>query len=405
MHHISHTPFGRALRPSDLEHDPMRKAPLPASARDKWAVMRELTAARAAFAVSDRDLAVLNALISFHPHPTLAEGDSSIVFPSNRALSERTHGMAESTLRRHLAALVAAGLVIRHDSPNGKRYARRRRGGEETGGENCLQVAFGFDLRPLLLREGEIVQAAQAAREAEGRRRALREASVLILRDVAQLIDYGREVASANWEALSEAHAGLSRELRRKLGVTEMVDLYGRADALRDRVNTLVSKQKTENMSGNADESERHKQDSNKPLHESESSKEMEEAARVVSKDPSLEEPEDGGTRLPLWLVLQACPDAREYSPDPIRNWPELIARAEFIHPMMGISSLAWREATEFMGATNAAITVLAMLQRTSEIRNPGGYLRALTGKAANGSFSPGPMVMALMQARNGKAV
>ncbi|WP_102225654.1 plasmid replication protein RepC [Acidimangrovimonas sediminis] len=396
MQHISQTPFGRSLRPTDLAHAPMRDAPLPDTARDKWAVMRDLTLARGAFAVSDRDLAVLNALVSFHPHPTLAEGDGSIVFPSNRALSERTHGMAESTLRRHLAALVAAGLVIRHDSPNGKRYARR--------GGDALQVAFGFDLRPLLLREAEIAQAAQAAREAEDRRRALREAIVLILRDVAQLAEFGCEAVPGNWDALMDARALMARDLRRKMDLSDLAALHARATDLREQANTLIQKGKSEKKSGNADESERHKQDSNKPLTESESSKEMEEAAGVAP-DAETAEPPDGGTKLPLWLVLQACPDAREYSPDPIRNWTELIARAEFIAPMMGISPSAWREAAEHMGATNAAITVLAMLQRTEEIRNPGGYLRALTSKAAGGSFSPGPMIMALMQARNSKAV
>lgn len=392
MYHISQTPFGRGLRPADLEHAPMRDAPLPQSAREKWSVMRDLTAARAAFGVSDRDLAVLNALVSFHPHPTLAEGDGSIVFPSNRALSERTHGMAESTLRRHLAALVTAGLVIRHDSPNGKRYARRR--------GDALRVAFGFDLCPLLLREGEIAQAAQAAREAEDRRRALREAIVLILRDVAQLVAFGREAVPANWDALSDGHALLARDLRRKLDAQALADLHVRAFDLRDRANALISKTKTNKKDGNAAESERHKQDSNKTFIESESSQEMEKEASLLSDDP-----QDESTKLPLWLVLQACTEAREYSPDPIRNWSELIARAEFIHPMMGISPSAWVDATENMGATNAAITVLAMLQRTNEIHNPGGYLRALTGKAARGSFSPGPMIMALMQARNSKAV
>jgi replication initiation protein RepC len=40
---------------------------------------------------------------------------------------------------------------------------------------------------------------------------------------------------------------------------------------------------------------------------------------------------------------------------------------------------------------------VAAMLQRISAISNPGGYLRSLTNKAATGAFSPGPMVMALL--------
>lgn len=404
MQHISQTPFGRSLNKGDLQAAEMLDAPLPELARDKWAVMRDLTVARAAFGVSDRDLAVLNALLSFHPHPTLAEGDGTIVFPSNASLSERAHGMPESTLRRHLAALVKSGLVIRHDSPNGKRYARRA--GEQ------LQVAFGFDLRPLLLRETEIAQAAQATREAQARYKALREAVVLILRDVAQLVDYGRETVSANWDALSDMLALMNREMRRKLGLEEMTDMHLRANDLREKAKTFIPKEKSEKISGKDVNNERHIQDSNISLYESESSKEMEETAAgaplpspLDDLDPCEPEKEAGAPKLPLWLVLEACPDARDYSPEPIRSWDDLIARAEFIHPMMGISPSAWVEATRHMGATNAAITVLAMLQRTEEIRNPGGYLRALSGKAADGGFSPGPMVMALMQTRNARAV
>lgn len=50
------------------------------------------------------------------------------------------------------------------------------------------------------------------------------------------------------------------------------------------------------------------------------------------------------------------------------------------------------------MGPEVAAVTVAAMLQRFDRIANPGGYLRALSAKAASGGFSPGPMVMALLQ-------
>jgi transposase InsO family protein len=34
-------------------------------------------------------------------------------------------GMADRTLLRHLTDLAAAGLIIRRDSPNGKRHARK----------------------------------------------------------------------------------------------------------------------------------------------------------------------------------------------------------------------------------------------------------------------------------------
>lgn len=64
---------------------------------------------------------------------------------------------------------------------------------------------------------------------------------------------------------------------------------------------------------------------------------------------------------------------------------------------MMGISPSAWDEAQRFMGSEIAAITVVCILQRFATIHSPGGYLRSLSGKAAAEGFSPGPMVMALL--------
>ena len=66
--------------------------------------------------------------------------------PSNRLLQARANGMPEATLRRHLAALVAAGILLRRDSPNGKRYVREGGEGRET---------YGFDLSLLIARAGE----------------------------------------------------------------------------------------------------------------------------------------------------------------------------------------------------------------------------------------------------------
>jgi replication initiation protein RepC len=63
---------------------------------------------------------------------------------------------------------------------------------------------------------------------------------------------------------------------------------------------------------------------------------------------------------------------------------------------MLGISPSAWEDACRAMGPEEAAVVLLAMLERFNEIRSPGGYLRALTAKAGQGAFSCGPMVMAL---------
>ncbi len=102
--------------------------------------VRSLCAAKRRLGISDGRWAVLNALLSFYPENTLSGETGLVVFPSNVQLSLRAHGMAEATLRRHLAALVEAGLVARKDSPNGKRYARKSRDG-------AIGTAYGFFAR------------------------------------------------------------------------------------------------------------------------------------------------------------------------------------------------------------------------------------------------------------------
>ena len=119
------------------------------------------------------------------PETTLS-GDDLIVFPSNEQLSLRAHGMPASTLRRHLAGLVDAGLVVRRDSPNGKRYARKGKRGE-------LQFAFGFDLSPLVARADEF-EGLGAEIEAETRAvKFARERITLCRRDIAKMIATGIE--------------------------------------------------------------------------------------------------------------------------------------------------------------------------------------------------------------------
>jgi replication initiation protein RepC len=52
------------------------------------------------------------------------------------------------------------------------------------------------------------------------------------------------------------------------------------------------------------------------------------------------------------------------------------------------------------MGDQHAAITIAAILQRSDQINNAGGYLRSLTDRARDGKFSTWPMIMALVRAK-----
>jgi replication initiation protein RepC len=389
MEILTTTPFGpRRMSYELLKQETAATAPAPLPQSDKWGLFRELCAARTAFGLSDRDLTVLSALLSFHPGKDLEDAGALIVFPSNAALSQRAHGMAESTLRRHLAALVRAGVIRRHDSPNGKRYAAR-------GADGAIARAFGFDLRPLLVRAEEIARAAQALRETEERKRRLREEITLLKRDAIKLLDYGTETLKGpDWDGLGATLLDLHRRSRHKADIETAHALRDELKAflaqLRDLIASNMSSE-TENMSGNDSDSERHYQNS-KP--DSSCLEPCMENARTAA---SVAPPQSVEPRLPLMLVVKACPDILDYAEDGIRRWSDLCHAADFVRGMMGVSPDAWQEAIQTMGRPTAAIALVCILQRVQHIRSPGGYLRSLTRKAADGAFSPGPMVMALL--------
>jgi replication initiation protein RepC len=185
---MEYTPISPFMRP--ISHAHLRvverpEASVPGKPVNKWELLRELSKAQAAFGVTERDLTVMQGLLSFFPDDALGGNAEMVVFPSNKAICERLNGMPCSTMRRHLARLVEAGLLVRRDSPNGKRYVRKH--GEE-------RVAFGFDLSPLYCRSEEIARAAEAVREAEERVRRLREVVSLMRRDLAALAEFGEGI-------------------------------------------------------------------------------------------------------------------------------------------------------------------------------------------------------------------
>lgn len=388
MDHITTTPFGRRPVTAGLLARAASQQAAPEIAHiDKWELLRDLCAARQRFEVSDRDLAVLNALVSFHPGATLSDNANLIVFPSNAALSERAHGMAESTLRRHLAALVQAGLVARHDSPNGKRYARRGADGE-------IARAFGFDLRPLLVNAAQIRQAAQQARADQARLAAAREALTLAKRDALKLALYAQEnTLPGDWDAVLAALMEVHTVSRRKLDLEQVNTLAGKVGDILGHITAMIDAESMKS-SGNDGLIERQYQNSKPDTLESELCKEHSKGSPQDVTEPEHETPLP---RIPLALVLKACPDIIPYCERDPRNWRDLLVGAIRVRGMMGISPSAWDEAARVMGPETAAITVAAILQRFEAISSPGGYLRALAGKSALGAFSPGPMIMALL--------
>jgi replication initiation protein RepC len=401
--HTPTTPFGR--RSLTLAHVATRMAAsarLPEKAVHKWKIFRAICTARPQLGVSERALSVLNALLTFHPETTLTGEDELVVFPSNEQLSLRAHGMPASTLRRHLAVLVDAGLIARRDSPNGKRYARKNRAG-------AIELAFGFDLSPLVVRSDEIEN---LAKEVEAEARALklaRERITLCRRDIAKMIATGIEEGvvmggagqgPASWQEIHAAFRALVEEIPRTATREQLEPMADFLSQFADDVLKLLETHiKTENPSGNESQTERHIQNSNpEPLVEVEPSLREGRAARA---EPNPRTSAVTERTYPLGMVLSACPDIVDYAKGGIANWRDFLATAAVVRPMLGISPSAWEEARTVMGEAEAAVVVACLLQRSSTIQSAGGYLRELTRKAGEGEFSLGPILMAQINARN----
>lgn len=398
----STTPFGR--RSLTLAHVATQIAAStrpPEKVVHKWKIFHAICTARTRLGVSERALTVLDALLSFHPETALTGEDDLIVFPSNHQLTLRAHGMPASTLRRHLAVLVDAGLIVRRDSPNGKRYARKGAGGD-------IELAFGFDLSPLVVRSEEFQNLA-AEIEAEARALKLaRERVTLCRRDIAKMIATGIEEGvptrreghgPADWQEVHQAFRSIVERIPRTATRQELEEIADELSQLADDVlNLLETHVKAANMSAKESQTERHLQNSNPDsLVDLEPSLREGRAARTELK-PQPSRPAEGS--YPLGMVLSACPDIVDYAKGGISSWRDFLATAAVVRSMLGISPSAWEEAQTVMGETQAAIVVGCILQRGEAIRSAGGYLRGLTRKAAAGEFSLGPILMAQINSR-----
>lgn len=396
--HISTTPFGRrSMSLGMIASQVTAEKAQPDATVHKWHVFRDIKEARIVLGASDRALAILDALLSFHPE-TAFYGDSAlVVWPSNEQLIIRANGMSPATLRRHLANLVDCGIIIRRDSPNGKRYARKGQGGE-------LEQAFGFDLSPIVARAAEFKAMAEGVKAERRAYKLVKERLTICRRDIVKMIETGiEEDVPGNWGQVHQIYQGIVGRLPRTAPRAVLEAVADELDALwRDIRDVLESFVNSVNLNANESQIERHIQNSN-PESQSESERGL---GHVKEASGSAGEPDNVRSlpkrELPLGIVLDACPNMLWLvkGGSAIRNWREFLAAAETARPVLGVSPSAWEDAKVAMGEQQAAITLAAIYQKSDQIKSPGGYLRNLAERAKEGKFSTWPMIMALLRAK-----
>ncbi|BCM88026.1 plasmid replication protein RepC [Methylobacterium indicum] len=400
-------PFGsRSLTAAQIAAQADASRPADGVVAEKWRVLHDLTTARVRYGLSSATLVVLEALLTCLPERMLAPTDDApdlVVFPSNRSLAARARGLSEAALRRHLSALVEAGLVIRRDSPNGKRYVRRGEGGQITH-------AYGFDLTPLAVRASEIAALADTVRAEALAQSLARETVSLLRRDCAKLLD-ALDVADGTGDPgeptpaeLRERYCALVASYPRRPEPAEVAALGEALEALALAVSrALIFRQESKKVSGSAAHFERHIQNSTTERPDCEkASRDKEKVVGIPGsrRDPAATAHTAVRSTYPLHSVLDACPQVQDFARSGIRSWDDLMETADRIRPMLGISAAAWSDAQDAMGPEAAAITLAAMLERSESIKSHGGYLRALTERKRDGKYSLGPVLQALRRSR-----
>lgn len=385
---------------------------------NRWAVYRDLCIAKAQFDINDRCLAVLNALLSFYPDNEISEKHGFVVFPSNRQLALRAHGMPASTLRRHLATLVSAGLITRHDSPNCKRYAHKDKAGE-------VEEAYGFGLAPLITRAAEFHNAAEQIEAAARKLKLLRDRITIQRRELTRIIAEQLEHKPENefWQQQHCSLRAIIERLPRKASLSELEAILAEMTTIAGNVdNYLFSKENDAILSTSSAQNERHHIESLPESHFEYKSVQKNElidfpkpgsrlepseqpdcrpalavlqgkseptSAGPQFREPSIQDRIDAKTAtIPLDMVLRACPDIKTYAPQGIASWRDLVTASQLVARFLGITQSAYNEAMQVMGFAGASTTIAWILQRIGEISSAGGYLRSLTQKARAGGFS-----------------
>jgi len=406
------TPFGRrSMTFASLSRQRQISEAKPETARNKWKLFRAVCEAREALNVSDRSLSVLDALLSFYPSDELTSKNDLIVFPSNAQLSIRARGMTAATLRRHLAALVDAGLILRKDSANGKRFARRSRAGE-------INEAFGFNLAPLLSRAKEIEDIAAKIAADRELFHATRERISLCRRDITKLIQLAIDgCVEGEWSQLHDRFRAFLASLPRQPSLDELQFLLSRLIELRTTIVKLLHEHdKMQNMCARESQNERHIQDSQtQSFYESEAeqntppaetsnppaaTRSAKEKHRAVKQ--ALEEPiQSLKPAVALDTVLRACSEIHPYGPGgSIRSWRDLLAATAVLRSMLQISPSAFHQACLVMGPENAGAAIACIFEKGGQINSAGAYLRDLTRRATQRQFTIKPMVSALLRSK-----
>ncbi|RWC69590.1 MAG: replication protein C [Mesorhizobium sp.] len=398
-------PIGRRVTPQRAEFRRLaQSAKVGTATRGQLAVLAQNLPCTGLINATEAHLLVT--LINTAPADAFDKAGRPIIFKSNQQLAFEINRSA-GRVSRLLSSLFDTGLITMQDSGNYKRYPVRKADGSVVDG--C-----GIDMRILivryreldeLVRQARVERAATSAalRRYRGALRNLRYA----LATVTGLSDRAQARIDARFEKIvalvGVAAKAPSALLRRATGLFEW--LIERVLQLPRRAKAAPETQ--ESTCADA-ENGMHKQiTSPDPLETSNEDRRSADAEQLSlleagsARNGALEESLGRSSRqvnkpqrppqavVALPDVVRAVPALRTYGFALPRTWGDLARLVPQMCRLAGISDDARRRAVEQMGEQQAAVAVAVTLQKfdRQEVSSPGGYLRAMTVRAAAGEL------------------
>lgn len=303
-------------------------------------------------------------------------GDRIMVWPSNEYLMQRT-GLSERAVRYGIRGVVDLRLVTPKDSANGKRFAIKKNGE--------VHDAFGFDLTPVAARLKEWADLLEVKREEQDRIRRLFDQLTIHKRAVEEVLAALTGQSSEIYTQISDRLQALVARLpvrRKSASEQTLVELL---DALSD-LRTEAEQVYYDAACGGKPCP--HIETSNDSIQDRTLSTARKGAGVGENPSPPWAAPE-------LTLIREACPSLFDY-PRPIETEADLVAAGRYLRGSLGAHESAWNEACEAIGPVRAAIVVAITLQLhtddvangANQIKNPGGYFRALMRLVAGGRMN-----------------
>ncbi|MCA1776995.1 MAG: replication protein C [Loktanella sp.] len=341
--------------------------------RISYKMLEPIRTLRREFSLTPSDLTVLTALISFLPREDPANPTRSpflsVVFPSNAALSERTNGLDERTLRRCLGRLSEVGLIECRRSANGKRFPLRY------GGK--IRDAFGFDLSPIADRHHELARRAAAVTEVQERLRSLRAEALALRQEALQ--------QTADAPTLARLHEARNLLRRASLSVPDVIDLIDELRQIIDpdtdsrNVQTIdihIPEYATETSRSTSSETD------NLPARDGQNVRHIESSKIDIKKEvPSPEETtihsstHQSMKRNPEKMNWQDFSGVASFYPTPPRS---IEALTRIIFELGNAMNVRTNRLIEYMKRSGPSRTLLALdclITRVDTIRHPSAYL------------------------------